>query len=91
MRAAIGIGDGVGITKNLIVVAVVVLQDNVDEHLVPLCRHNDRLGVHHCLVTAQLPHKLLNAVAVEKCLRLFVFALVDQIDFHTGIQERQFA
>ena len=53
MRSAVGIRNGVGETKNLIVVAVVVLQNAIDKNLVALSRNDDRLRMNDLLVLAQ--------------------------------------
>ena len=92
MRSAVRVRNGIGETQNLIVVAVVILQDAIDKNFVALPRNIDRLGMNDLLVLAQLPDEFLNAVFVEKRL-LFrrIVALVDERDFKAGIQESQFA
>src|SRR5436190_19170995 len=92
MRSAVWIRDGVRETKNLIVVAVVILQHAIDKSLVALTRNIDRFRVDNLLVLAQLPDEFLNAVLVKK--RLFfgwIDPLIGQPDFEAGIQERQLA
>jgi hypothetical protein len=68
MRSAVGIWNGVGETKNLIVVAVVILENTIDKGLVALSRNVDRLRMNDLLVLAQLPDEFLNAVLVKKRL-----------------------
>ena len=91
MRAAIGIGDGVRVTENLIVVAVVVLDHDIHKHILGLVRDDDGLGVNDRLVGAQLSDELLNAIAVEESLGLVVLSVIHQLDLHPRIQERQFS
>jgi hypothetical protein len=68
VRSAVGIRDGIGETKNLIVVAVVVLQYAIDKGFVTLPRNIDRLGMNDLLVLAQLPDEFLDPVLVKKRL-----------------------
>src|SRR5437764_5559779 len=92
MRSAIWIRDGVGETKNLIVVAVVILENTIDKCFVALSRNVDRLRMNDLLVLAQLPDEFLNAVLVKK--RLFfrrIDSLIRQRDFEPGIQKCQLA
>ena len=92
VRAAIRIRNRVRERQNLIVVAVVVLEHDIDEDLVALARNHDRLGMNDVLVFTELLHELFDPVLVEE--RLFPDRLrpfVMQIDFETGVEERQFA
>ncbi len=66
MRATVGIRNRVCERQNLVVVAVVVLQHNIDKDFVTLSRNHDRLRMEHLLVFAKLPYEFLNAVLVEK-------------------------
>ena len=66
MRAAIRIRNRVREAENLIVVAVVILQHDVDENFVALPGEHDRLRMNDLLVFAQLLHEFLDAVLVEK-------------------------
>jgi hypothetical protein len=70
MRAPVRIGDGIGEAKNLIVVAIVILQDAIDESLVALARDHDRLRMNNSFVLAELPHEFLDTVLVVERLLL---------------------
>ena len=61
-------GFGIEFAKrqDLIVVAVVVLQNDVDENLIALPRNDDRLGMDDLFVLAELLYEFLDAVFVEK-------------------------
>ena len=89
VRAPIDVGNGVGVAQNLVVVAVVVLDHYINEHIVGLVRNHNGLGMHKLFVLAQLPDKLLDAVAIKKCFRLVVLAVVNKSDLHARIQEGQ--
>ena len=78
MRAAVGIGNGVGEAKDLVGVAVVVLHDAIDDDLVLLPGQHDGLGMEDLLVAAELADKLLDALAVKKRLLLVLDPLVLQ-------------
>ena len=105
MRAAVGVRDGVGIAKDLVVVAVVVLHHEVHEHVVldfhlilvaklhaaPAFEH-DRLWVQELLVLPELTDELLNAELVKILLVPGrVGSLVGEIDLESGIEEGEFA
>ena len=90
MRATVRVRDGIGEAKDLVVVAVGVLHHAIHEHFVLLPVDDDRLGMEHLLVAAQLPYELLDAGRVKEHLLLLV-ALVLQGNLHAGIQERQLA
>ena len=68
MRSAIRIWDGISKWQNLIVVAVIVLQNNIDKNFIALSRDHYRLRMKHLLVFAELLYELFDAVLVEKCL-----------------------
>src|SRR5207253_1242857 len=86
MRSAVWIRNGVGETKNLIVVAVVILENAIDKSLVALSRNVDRFRMNDLLVLAQLPDEFLNAVLVKKCLFFGrIDPLIGQSDFEPGI------
>ena len=92
MRAAVRIRDGIRKRQNLIVVAVVVLQHDIDKDFVALPRNHDRLRMQDLFVFAELLYELFDAVLVEKCFLLRrIAALVRERDFETGIKEGQFA
>ena len=90
MGAAISVGDGVRVTKNLIVVTVIVLDHDIDEHIFCLIGDDNGLGVDDCFIGAQLPDELLNAIAVKELLGPVVLTIIHQRDLHARIQERQF-
>ena len=90
MCSAVRIRNGVGETENLIVVAVVILQDTIDKSLITLPRNIDRLGMNDLLVLAQLADEFVDPVLVKK--RFFfrrIVALVDECNFKARIQESQ--
>src|SRR5207247_10977970 len=90
MRSAVGIWNGVGETKNLIVVAVVILENTIDKCFVALSRNVDRLRMNDLLVLAQLPDEFLNAVLVKKrLLFLRIDSLIRQLDLEPAIQNGQ--
>src|SRR4051812_5135991 len=92
MRSAIRVRNRVCEAKDLVVVAVVVLEDDVDEHLVALPRKYDGLRVNDLFVLAQLANELLDPFFVEEQFLLRRFGpLIDERDFEAGVQERQLA
>ncbi len=70
MRAAVGIRNRIRERQNLVVIAVVVLQDNIDKNFVALTRDHDWLRMNDLLVFAELLNEFLDAVLVEKSLFL---------------------
>src|SRR5438876_8851756 len=92
MGPAVGIRNGIGKRQDLVVVAVVVLQDDIDKNFVALARDYDRLGMKHLFVFTQLLHELFNAVFVEKC---FFFGesspLVRQVYFQPRVEKGELA
>src|SRR5215510_10101225 len=104
MSSSIRIVHGVGVSENLSVVAVVVLNDDVrcdvrfaqDTVLgefiwTPACERNC-LGVEHLLPLAHLLDKFLNTIFVEKSLAVGVCnTFVQKRDFQAGIDKSQFA
>ena len=91
MSAAIRVRDGVCVTEDLIVVAIVVLDHDIHEHILGLVGDDDGIGVDDCFVGAQLPDELLNPIAVKELLGPVVFAVIHQCDLHARVQERQFS
>ena len=92
MRAAIGIGDGIGKGQNLVVVAVVVLHDDIDKDFIALAGNDHRLRVNDLFVFPELLHELLDAVLVEEGFLLQgLDPLVRENDFQARIQEGQLA
>ena len=105
MRAAVRIRDGVCETKNLVVVAVVVLQHDIEVHVVgdlvlilvaetdlALAENDDRLGVEELLVLTELAHEFLDAQLVKPAFRFDrLAALVGERDFESWIEEGEFA
>src|SRR4029077_14294206 len=64
MRAAIRVCDRIRKRQNLVVIAVVVLQYNIDKTLVALSGDNDWLGMQNLFVLAKLLHEFLDTVLV---------------------------
>ena len=91
VRSAVRVRNRIRERKNLIVVAVVILQDDIDEDFVALPRDHDRLRVNDLLVFAELFYELFDAVLVEKRL-LFrrIAALISEHDLKARIEEREF-
>ena len=91
MCAAIWIGDRIGKRQNLVVIAVVVLQDNIDKNFVALPRDNDWFWMQHLFVLTELLDEFFDAVLVKKYLFLhWVDTLICERDFKTRIEKRQF-
>ena len=76
MSAPIFIGDGVRVTKNLIVIAVIVLDNDIHKYISSLVGDNDWFGVDYVLVGAKLAHELLNAVSVKESLRFIILPVI---------------
>ena len=100
MRAAVGIVDRVGVAQHLVVVAVVILQHNLDvdldflvvELLLGFLAERDHLGMQRLLAFVELLDELLHAVLVKKPFRRGLrLALVGKNYFQAGIQKCQFA
>ena len=66
MRAAVRVRDGIRERQNLIVVAVVVLEHDIDKNFVALPCDHDRLGMQDLFVFAELLNELFDPVFVEK-------------------------
>src|SRR6202030_1902183 len=76
--------------QNLVVVAVVVLQYDVDKDIFALPLNHDRLRMQHLFVLAELLYEFFDAVFVEE--RFFLGrlgAFISEIDLEPGIQEGQ--
>src|SRR5438874_9708978 len=92
MSSAVRIWNRIRERQNLVVIAVVVLQDDIDKNLVALPRNQYRFGMNHLFVFAKLLYEFFDAVLVDKYFLLrLVAALVRQRNFQPGIEERQFA
>src|SRR6266480_3133974 len=92
MGSAVGIRDGICKRQNLIVVAVIVLQNNIDKNFIALSRDHDRFWMKHLLVFAELFYKLFDAMLVKKCLFFrWIGALIHERNFEAGVKKRQFA
>src|SRR5205807_6908302 len=92
VRAAIRIRDRIGKRQNLVVVAVVVLQHNIDKYFIALPLDYDRLWVQHLFVFTELLNEFFDAVLVDKRFLLRRLApLVSQRDLKSGIQKRELA
>src|SRR5712691_8771767 len=89
MRSAIRIWDGIRKRQNLIVVAVIVLQNNIGKNFIALSRDHDRLGMQNLFVLTELFYELFDAMLIEKCF-LFrrIAAFIGLRDFETGIKKR---
>ena len=92
MGPAVWIWNRIRERQNLVVIAVVVLQDDIDKNLVALPRNQYRFGMNHLFVFAKLLYKFFDAVLVDKCFLFWrVASFVRQRDFQPGIEKRQFA
>src|SRR5207237_9200742 len=89
---AIGILNRVGERQNLIVIAVVVLQDNIDKYFVALPRDDDRLWMEHLFVFAELFDEFFDAMLVEERFSFRrIASLVGEIDLQTRVEKGQLA
>ena len=92
MGAPVGVRDGIRERQNLIVVAVVVLEHDIDKNFVALPCDHDRLGMQDLFVFTQLPNELFDSVFVIKSLLLWrIDAFIGERDLQTRIQKRQLA
>ncbi len=92
MRPAVRIRNRVRERQNLVVIAVVVLHDNIDKNFVALTRDHHWLGMNDLFVFTELLDEFLDAVLVKKGLFLRrVATFIRERDLQTGIQERQLA
>ena len=90
VSAAVSVRDGVCVTEDLIIVAVVVLDHDIHEHILGLFAMTwDSHSVDDCFIGTQLPDELLNSIAVKLFGPVFHHDH-HQRDFHARIQERQF-
>ena len=79
MRPSIWIGDGVGITKELLVIAVIIVEPDLDDHLIPGSLDHDWLWMHERLVLRESSHILLHpARMLDLHRKRPVLALVDK-------------
>ena len=89
VSAAIGVGDGVGKTKYLGVVGIVMLHHTIDEGLFLLTLDIDGANtlqvdgvlMNQMFVSSQLSDKFPNTIFVKKALRLFFLPLITSIEF----------
>src|SRR5882724_7065490 len=92
MGSAVGIRDGICKRQNLIVVAVIILQHNIDKNFIALSRNQDGFRMKHLLIFAELPYKLFYPIFIEKCLFFgWVAALIGQRNFETGVEKCELA
>ena len=95
VSAAIGVGDGVGKTKYLGVVGIVVLHHTIDEGLFLLTLDIDGANtlqvdgvlMNQMFVSSQLSDKFPNTIFVKKALRLFFLPLITQLNFKPGFKK----
>src|SRR6202023_492560 len=66
MRTAVRIRNRIRKWQNLVVVAVVVLQHNIDKYFLALPGNHDRLRMQHLFVLAELFYKLFDTVLIEE-------------------------
>ena len=100
MGTAVGVMDRVGVAKDLVVVGIVVLEDDLDVDLGVLfvdldplfLADGDGLGVEGGLALVELADEFLDAVLVEVALGLRVGgALVGEGDLQARVEEGEFA
>ena len=94
MRSAVGIRNGVGEAKNLIVVAVVILQNDNRQMTSSRCREMyDRLRMNDLLVLAQAAGRIPRCRPCKETSPFSAdrFAHPTSDDFKPGIQKCQFA
>ena len=86
VRAPVRIGNRIREGKDLVVVAVVILQDDVDEDFVALAREHDWFRMYDLFVFAELFYEFLDAVLVEKRFLLGrIAALIRERDLQAGV------
>src|SRR5437870_566311 len=92
MRPTVRIRNGIRKWQNLVVVAVIILQDNIDKYFITLPWNDDRLRMKHLFVLAELLNEFLNPVFVEESF-LFrrITTLIGEVDLEAGIQKCQLA
>src|SRR5439155_5886196 len=92
MGAPVGVRNGIRERQNLIVVAVVVLEHDIDKDFVALPFDHDRFGMQDLFVFTQLPNELFDPVFVKKSLLLWrIEAFIGERDLQTRIKKRQLA
>ena len=92
MRAAVRIRNRICEALDLVVVAVVILEDDIDEHFFALPRKHDRLRMDDLFVLAQLANEFLDPFLVDKSFFLRRIApFIDEADLKAWIQKRQLA
>src|SRR4051794_39315896 len=103
MRAAVRIRDRVRETKDLVVVAIIILHHQVHEHIVldlllilvaklyrPLADEHNRLGMDQLFILAELPDEFLDPELVKILLLAYrIDTFVDEVNFEPRIEERQ--
>ena len=70
MGSAIRIRNGIGEGKNLIVIAIVILENDVHENLLALAREHDWFRVNDLFVFPELFYEFFDPMLVEECLFL---------------------
>src|SRR5262245_24129115 len=90
MRAAVNRVDGVGESEDVLAIAVVVLQRDLDLHVAAFSFHVDRRVVQRSLAAIQMLDEFADAASEAK-LRRFFNALVGEGDLQTLVKKGQFA
>src|SRR4029077_3698238 len=92
MGAAVRIRNRIGKGQNLVVIAVVVLQNNIDKNFITLTRDYNWLRMNDLFVLAELLDEFFDPVLVEKSFFFWrLVALVGQGDFETWIEKCELA
>ena len=100
MSSPISIRNGVGKAENIVLIAIVVLENHISKDIVlgnftvvidfdlALAFDDHRLGVNQCFIFPELSHKFLDPFGVVKTLFLStLWALVFQLDHQARVEE----
>jgi len=92
MGAAVALRDIVGEAENILVIAVVPLQCDVDDDIVAVAVNGDRLWHQRRLVTVEILNKGSDSAFVKQVDFLYLFMpCVAQYDVHATVQEGELA
>ena len=92
VRAAVALRDVVGEGEDVLVIAVVPLQRDVDPDPVLFRAHRDRFGDERLLVAVEIFDEGRDSAFVEQVvLQRFLVPVVAQFDAHAGIEESELA